>query len=78
MNSPVVLCETGTLLIRSTRWSIQIQPRRFCRVSYIGLTAATRKLRDTRSLTNRQNEFASFQSRPRKSDVPTNEPFSRM
>ena len=38
MNSPVMLCETGTLLIRATRWSIQGQTRRFCRVSYIGLT----------------------------------------
>jgi hypothetical protein len=66
MNSPVMLCETGTLLICATRWSIQGQTRRFCRVSYIGLTAATRKHRDTRSVPNSQNDSASFQSRPRK------------
>ena len=66
MNSPVVLCETGTPLIRDTRWSIQGQTQRFCRVSYIGLTAATRKHRDTRSVPNSQNDSASFQSRPRK------------
>jgi hypothetical protein len=66
MNSPVLVCETGTPLIRATRWSIQGQTRRFCRVSYIGLMAATRKRRDKRSVPSSQNDSASFQSRPPK------------
>ena len=66
MNSPILVRETGTPLIRATRWSIQVQTRRFGRVSYIGLTAATRQHRDTRSVPNSQNDSASFQSRPPK------------
>jgi hypothetical protein len=54
MNSPVVSCETGTLPISGTRRSIQGRTRCFCRVSYIGLTAATRKHQDTRSVPNVQ------------------------
>src|SRR5450759_13541 len=33
----VVACETGTLLIRSTRKIIQCPPQRFCRVPYVDL-----------------------------------------
>jgi hypothetical protein len=62
MNSPVVLCETGTPLIRATRRSIQGQTRRFCRVSYIGVTAAARKHRDARNVTNSQSDSSSLQT----------------
>ena len=39
-------CETGTLLIRSTRKIIQRPLQPFCRVSYIGFTAVPQKHRD--------------------------------
>ena len=50
----VVACEAGTLLIRSTRKIIQYPPQRFCRVSYSGFTAGTRKPRDRRNVTHAQ------------------------
>jgi len=49
-----VACETGILLIRSTRKIIQYPPQRFCRVSYSGFTAGTRKPRDRRNVTHAQ------------------------
>src|SRR5450631_4478388 len=35
-----MMCETGTLLIRTIREIIQAQTARFCRVSYIGHSCA--------------------------------------
>jgi hypothetical protein len=55
-----MLCETGTLLVRTTHKTIQAQTPRFCRVSYIDLLAAMRKLGDARTLTNTWSDSAHF------------------
>ena len=50
----LMVCDTGTLLIRSARKIIPVLARtqRFCRVSYIGSAAGTRKHRDARNGTH--------------------------
>ena len=63
MNSTVVVCETGTLLVGATRWSIQGQTPGLGRVSYIGLTAATQASRCTKR-DQQSKRFRSLQTRP--------------
>src|SRR5450631_3665349 len=60
----VVACETGTLLIRSTRKIIQCPPRRFCRVPYIGFTAGTRKRIATHETWPTLKRFRHFKESP--------------